>query len=90
MPRTTRVALIQASCPLAGDEDPQAIKSAMIEKHLPLIEQAADKGAQVCCLQELFYGPYFCAEQDTRWYSSPSPTARRSNSCRSRPGAAAW
>jgi len=73
MPRTTRVALIQASCPLAGDEDPQAIKSAMIEKHLPLIEQAADKGAQVCCLQELFYGPYFCAEQDTRWYSIAEP-----------------
>ena len=23
---------------------------------------------QILCLQELFYGPYFCAEQDTRWY----------------------
>lgn len=40
----------------------------MIEKHLRLIEQAAEQGAQVVCLQELFYGPYFPAEQETRWY----------------------
>jgi beta-ureidopropionase len=41
----------------------------MIEKHLALIAQAAENGAQVVCLQELFYGPYFCAEQKTRWYA---------------------
>ena len=23
---------------------------------------------KILCLQELFYGPYFCAEQETRWY----------------------
>jgi len=40
----------------------------MIDKHVELIKQAADQGAQVTCLQEIFYGPYFCAEQDTRWY----------------------
>ncbi len=40
----------------------------MIEKHLGLIEEAARKDVQVLCLQELFYGPYFCAEQKTRWY----------------------
>jgi N-carbamoylputrescine amidase len=40
----------------------------MIEKHLGLIAEAAKKGVQVLCLQELFYGPYFCAEQDTKWY----------------------
>src|SRR6516165_9880039 len=22
----------------------------------------------IFCLQELFYGPYFCAEQDAKWY----------------------
>jgi beta-ureidopropionase len=40
----------------------------MIEKHLKLIEQAAKKKVRVLCLQELFYGPYFCAEQNIRWY----------------------
>jgi N-carbamoylputrescine amidase len=33
-----------------------------------MIEQAAKKKVQVLCLQELFYGPYFCAEQNERWY----------------------
>jgi N-carbamoylputrescine amidase len=42
----------------------------MIDKHVALIQEAADKGAQVTCLQEIFYGPYFCAEQDTRWYET--------------------
>jgi N-carbamoylputrescine amidase len=54
----------------------------MIEKHLPLIEEAADQGVRILCLQELFYGPYFCAEQDTRWYDlvepvPDGPTVRR-------------
>ena len=40
----------------------------MIDKHLKLIEQAAAEGPKILCLQELFYGPYFCAEQDTKWY----------------------
>ena len=44
------------------------VKSAMIDKHIALIQQAADQGANVCCLQEIFYGPYFCAEQETKWY----------------------
>jgi N-carbamoylputrescine amidase len=44
------------------------IKKAMIDKHLKLIEQAAKQKVQVLCLQELFYGPYFCAEQDRKWY----------------------
>jgi N-carbamoylputrescine amidase len=32
------------------------------------LELAASQGAQVVCLQELFYGPYFCAEQNKKWY----------------------
>ncbi|MHC4091394.1 MAG: nitrilase-related carbon-nitrogen hydrolase [Planctomycetota bacterium] len=44
------------------------MKQAMIDKHVALIAQAAGQGAQVLCLQELFYGPYFCAEQDAKWY----------------------
>jgi N-carbamoylputrescine amidase len=46
----------------------EKIKGAMIEKHLGLIAQAAKEKVQVLCLQELFYGPYFCAEQDKKWY----------------------
>jgi len=68
MPRVTRAALIQCSNPLTPDQPLEKIKSAMIEKQLPLIARAAEQGANVCCLQEIFYGPYFCAEQETRWY----------------------
>src|SRR5713226_8794952 len=35
-------------------------KDSMVEKHLKYIDDAAKQGAQVMCLQELFYGPYFC------------------------------
>ena len=44
-------------------------KTTMIEKHLRYIAEAARQGVQVVCLQELFYGPYFCAVQDTQYYS---------------------
>jgi len=69
MPRIVRAGLIQAS---VGTEAPQELvplKKYMIDKHVSLIEQAAREGVEVLCLQELFYGPYFPAEQDTRWYS---------------------
>jgi beta-ureidopropionase len=71
MPRMMRGGLIQASIPknvdMKGPID--RIKQAMIDKHLKLIEQAAAEGVNVLCLQELFYGPYFCAEQDKKWYA---------------------
>lgn len=70
MPRITRAALIQASNACSDLSDLAAVKQAMIDKHLKMIAQAADRGAQICCLQEIFYGPYFCAEQDTRWYET--------------------
>ena len=40
----------------------------MIDKHEQYIADAAQRGSQITCLQEIFYGPYFCAEQQTRWY----------------------
>lgn len=73
MPRITRAALIQASNPLPGDAPLAEIKAAMTDKHLGLIAEAAEKGANVCCLQEIFNGPYFCAEQETRWYETAEP-----------------
>ena len=71
MPRIVRCGLIQASNALPPTDKQtslEAIKSAMIEKHIPMIEDAGKRGVQILCLQELFYGPYFCAEQDPRWY----------------------
>jgi N-carbamoylputrescine amidase len=31
----------------------------MIQKHLPLIEEAGEKGVQILCLQEIFFRPLF-------------------------------
>ncbi len=69
MPRIVRGGLIQASLASSTEQPIEAIKKGMIEKHLKFIEEAARKGVQILCLQELFYGPYFCAEQQTKWYS---------------------
>ena len=68
MSRSIRCGLIQASNPLGPDHSLEKIKKAMIDKHLKLIDQAAKRKVQILCLQEIFYGPYFCAEQSTRWY----------------------
>ncbi len=73
MARTVKGGLIQASNPIPGDSDLQKIKKAMIDKHLPMIEQAGREGVQVLCLQEIFYGPYFCPSQDAAWYSTAEP-----------------
>src|SRR5208282_3593695 len=68
MARIVRAGLIQATLCEAATSPTEKIKKAMIEKHIALTTEAAGKGAQVLCFQELFYGPYFCAEQKTRWY----------------------
>src|SRR5260370_17605741 len=68
MPLNVRCALIQASNAISTERPLAQIRKAMIDKHIKLIEQAARKKAQILCLQELFYGPYFCAEQNARWY----------------------
>jgi len=68
MPRVVRCALIQASNVKPPEAGLPAIKKAMIAKHVGLIARAAARKAKILCLQELFYGPYFCAEQETKWY----------------------
>ena len=73
MSRIVRAGLIQASNVLGADKPLEKIKKAMIDKHLKLIEQAAKKKVQILCLQEIFYGPYFCAEQNSRWYELTEP-----------------
>lgn len=69
MSRIVRGALIQATLCEPATSPIEKIKHAMIDKHVALIAAAAQRGAQAVCLQELFYGPYFCAEQDKRWYT---------------------
>src|ERR1700741_54202 len=68
MARTVRCGLIQVRNVLGPEKELAAIKKAMIDRHVELIVQAARKKVKIVCLQEIFYGPYFCAEQETRWY----------------------
>lgn len=64
-----------------GEGSIAEIKEAMMQKHLPLIEEAGKKGVQILCLQEIFNTPYFCPGQDKAWYDSaesvPGPTTER-------------
>lgn len=79
MSKTVRCGLIQCSNPLNDEKLPVAeIQKAMVDKHIPIIEEAGQKGVQILCLQEIFNGPYFCPSQDPRWYAAaetvPGPT----------------
>jgi len=62
--------LIQMGLKADTDQTPEQIKQAMIEAHIPLIEEAGKKGVQVLCLQEVFNQPYFCPSQDVKWYAA--------------------
>jgi len=70
MSRIVKVGLIQAKNEVPGTESIEAIKKPMIDKHVGLIEEAANKDVQILCLQEIFYGPYFPAEQNIKWYDA--------------------
>ncbi|MCB9323157.1 MAG: acyltransferase [Lewinellaceae bacterium] len=79
MARTIKSGLIQMSLPLTeGEGTIEEIKEAMLQKHLPYIEEAGKQGVQILCLQEIFNTPYFCPGQDPKWYASaesiPGPT----------------
>ncbi len=76
---TVRGGLIQCANPINDESVSVAeIQAAAFERHLPFIEEAAAKGVQILCFQEIFNGPYFCPSQDARWYdaaeSVPGPT----------------
>ncbi len=72
MPRIVRCGLVQAACEhTQGDAD--EIKRAAIAKHERYIDEAAARGVRILCLQEIFFGPYFCAEQDAKWYGLAEP-----------------
>jgi beta-ureidopropionase len=48
----------------------EKIKKSMLEKHLKYTEDAAKQGVKILCYQEIFNGPYFCAEQNPSWYEA--------------------
>ena len=70
MSKVVKCGLIQATHACKTDEPLETIREANLAKHIPIIEQAAKEGVQIICMQEIFTGPYFCAEQTTRWYDS--------------------
>ncbi|HEY7545611.1 MAG TPA: nitrilase-related carbon-nitrogen hydrolase [Blastocatellia bacterium] len=70
MARIVRCGLIQATNACSTEESIEKIKQANIEKNLKFIADAASEGVQIICMQEVFTTPYFCAEQQTRWYEA--------------------
>jgi N-carbamoylputrescine amidase len=69
--KTVNIGLIQMSC----DQSPEA----NLKKAIARIGQAAKKGAQIICLQELFRSQYFCQTEDTELFklaeTIPGPTS---------------
>jgi N-carbamoylputrescine amidase len=64
------IGLIQAHHDTDGGQPVEVHKKNAVDKHVRMIHEAKERGAQIVCLQELFYGPYFCTEQTPKWYSA--------------------
>ncbi len=64
-PRTVSVALVQMTCAEA--------KPPNVEKALARIADAADQGANVVCLQELFHNQYPCQTEDHGRFAEAEP-----------------
>jgi N-carbamoylputrescine amidase len=64
---TNRVTLglVQMSC----TPDPEA----NMDKAIQGVREAAARGAQIVCLQELFRSPYFCQSEDHRFFALAEP-----------------
>ena len=67
---TLRGGLIQMGLKGSTDDTPENITKAMLDAHIPLIDEAGRQGVQVLCFQEVFTQPYFCPSQDTKWYAA--------------------
>jgi N-carbamoylputrescine amidase len=63
--RTVTLAAIQTSY---GED-----MAANIEKTAGFVREAAGKGANVVLPSELFQGPYFCVQQEERWFATAFP-----------------
>ena len=64
MANTVRIALIQDE----AKSEPQAVLADTILS----LREAAAKGAQICCLKEMFATPYFCSVQDEAHFDFPT------------------
>ncbi|MEO5859795.1 MAG: nitrilase-related carbon-nitrogen hydrolase [Pyrinomonadaceae bacterium] len=70
MSRIIKAGLIQAHNVAPPDASIEEIKRSNIDNQMKLVETAAKQGVQMLCFQEIFTTPYFCAEQQTRWYDA--------------------
>ena len=70
MSRIIKCGLIQAANVAPTDAPIAEIKKANLEHQMKMVEDAAAQGVQMLCFQEIFTTPYFCAEQQTRWYEA--------------------
>ncbi|MGC2236125.1 MAG: nitrilase-related carbon-nitrogen hydrolase [Pyrinomonadaceae bacterium] len=70
MSRIIKCGLIQAANVAPTNSPIEEIKKANLEHQMKMVEDAAGKGVQMLCFQEIFTTPYFCAEQQTRWYEA--------------------
>ena len=70
MSRIIKCGLIQAANVAPTDAPIAEIKRANLDNQMKMVEDAAAKGVQMLCFQEIFTTPYFCAEQQTRWYEA--------------------
>ena len=83
MSRIIKSGLIQMSLPMTeGEGSIQEIVDAMVQKHIPYIEDAGRQGVQILCLQEIFNTPYFCPGQDK--FAEVSQAIRLKVPCSSR------
>jgi len=64
-PSKFSVGLVQMSCGLRVEEN--------LEKAISLIQEAATRGAQIVCLQELFRSQYFCQKEDPELFDLAEP-----------------
>jgi N-carbamoylputrescine amidase len=64
-PNVTTVGLVQMRC----SADPAANLATAVAR----VDEAAQRGAQIVCLQELFRSPYFCQREDTATFDLAEP-----------------
>ncbi len=70
MPRIVKCGLIQSHNAGSPDGSVEQIKKQNIEHQMKFVDAAGKAGVQILCLQEVFNTPYFCAEQQTKWYDA--------------------
>ncbi len=70
MPEKFRVGLVQMSCSTDPSEN--------LDKALARTREAAERGAQIVCLQELFGSQYFCREENHDLFNLAEPIPGKS------------